>query len=304
MKRLFALLLLLAICGNVRAGTNETEALDVAFTAAVDRTEQRYVLVLPADFKREQPHDVLIALHGHGSDRWQFVRNERDECRAARDVAAAHGMIYVSPDYRAKTSWMGPKAEADLVQIIGELKKAHRVSRVFLCGGSMGGTASLTFAALHPKLVAGVAAMNGTANLIEYEGFADAIAESFGGSKTAIPKEYKKRSAEFWPKRFTMPVGITAGGKDTVVPPQSVVRLASQLKARGREVLLIHREEGDHATTYDDARAVLEFVFEKARKPKQLRSAAVERAPGHDERLLHSSGFHIAWSVEPWKGNP
>ena len=229
------LLLLLAICGNLEAGTNETT--DVAFTAAVDHTEQRYVLVLPADFKRDQPHDVLIALHGHGSDRWQFVRNERDECRAARDVAAAHGMIYVSPDYRAKTSWMGPKAEADLVQIFGELKKAHRVSRVFLCGGSMGGTASLTFAALHPKLIAGVAAMNGTANLVEYEGFADAIAESFGGSKMAIPREYQKRSAELWPKRFTMPVGITSGGKDTIVPPQRVVRLANQLKARGREVL-------------------------------------------------------------------
>jgi hypothetical protein len=25
-------------------------------------------------------------------------------------------MIFVSPDYRAKTSWMGPKAEADMVQ--------------------------------------------------------------------------------------------------------------------------------------------------------------------------------------------
>ena len=128
----------------------------------------------------------------------------------------------------------------------------------------MGGTASLTFAALHPELVDGVAAMNGTANLVEYEGFADAIAASFGGSKTAIPEEYKKRSAEFWPERFTMPVGITAGGKDTLVPPQSVVRLANELKARGRPVLLLHREEGGHATNYEDARAILEFIFKHA----------------------------------------
>jgi pimeloyl-ACP methyl ester carboxylesterase len=129
---------------------------------------------------------------------------------------------------------MGPKAEDDVVQIIADMKKAYRISRVFLCGASMGGTASLTFTALHPDLVDGVAAMNGTANLVEYEGFADAIATSFGGTKTTKPEEYKKRSAEFWPERFTMPLGMTAGGKDQTVPPQSVVRLTQELKARGR----------------------------------------------------------------------
>jgi predicted esterase len=264
MKQVSVLLLLLASLGAVRGATNAPPMTDVAFTATCDGTEQRYVMMLPADFRKEQPHDLLIALHGHGSDRWQFVRASRDECRAARDVAAAHGMIYVSPDYRAKTSWMGPEAEADLVQIIGELKKKYRVSRVFLCGGSMGGTASLTFAALHPKLLDGVASMNGTANLVEYEGFAEAIAASFGGSKTAIPEEYKKRSAEFWPERFTMPVAMTAGGKDTVVPPDSAVRLANELKARGCDVLLLHREEGGHSTSYQDARTIIEFLVKKA----------------------------------------
>jgi predicted esterase len=265
MKEVFALLLVFTNLGRALAGTNDTKTADVAFTAECDGTVQRYVLMLPVGFKRERSHDVLIALHGHGSDRWQFVRAPRDECRAARDVAAINGMVYVSPDYRATTSWMGPKAEADLVQIIGELKLAYRVSRVFLCGGSMGGTASLTLAALHPELVDGVAAMNGTANLVEYAGFPDAIAASFGGSKTVIPDEYRKRSAEFWPERFTMPVGITAGGKDDVVPPQSVVRLANTLKARGCEVLLLHRDEGGHSTNYDDARAIIEFVIQKAR---------------------------------------
>jgi hypothetical protein len=73
--------------------------------------------------------DVLIALHGHGSYRWQFVKEKRDECRAARDVARQHGMLFISPDYRAKTSWMGPAAEADLVQIIGDLKAKHAIGR-------------------------------------------------------------------------------------------------------------------------------------------------------------------------------
>ena len=233
---------------------------DVAFTARCDQTEQRYMLIRPP----VAPRDALIALHGHGSDRHQFVEDPRDECRAAREVAVAHGMLFVSPDYRAKTSWIGPKAETDLVQLIEGLREKEGIQRVFLCGGSMGGTGALTFAALHPELLAGVASMNGTSNLVEYGNFQDAIAESYGGSKQQVPDEYRKRSAEFFPERFAMPVGITTGGKDDLVPPQSVLRLAEKLKALGREVLVIHREDGGHETNYEDACKILEYVIAKA----------------------------------------
>ena len=172
-------------------------------------------------------------------------------------------MIFVSPDYRARTSWMGPRAEADLVQIIADMKKQHTVGRVFLTGGSMGGSSALTFAAIHPELIAGVASMNGTANHLEYTQFQDVIRESFGGTKAMIPDEYKKRSAEYWPEKLTMPVGITTGGRDTLVPPDSVERLAKVLKLMDRPVLLIRRDTTGHETNYDDSLAILEFVITK-----------------------------------------
>jgi len=237
---------------------------DIAFTAQADGTEQRYVLIFPDQFAPRTRHDVLVALHGHGSDRWQFVRDPRDECRAARDMAAARDMLFVSPDYRAPTSWMGPRAEADILEILDALGQTYAIGRVFLCGGSMGGTASLTFASLHPERIAGVASMNGTANLLEFEGFADAIRDSFGGTKADIPEVYRQRSAEFRPARLTMPVGLAVGGQDRVVPPQSVLRLAEQLAALRPDVLLIYREDGGHSTSYADAKAVLEFVVQRA----------------------------------------
>ncbi|MBS0205180.1 MAG: alpha/beta fold hydrolase [Planctomycetes bacterium] len=238
---------------------------DLLFKADCDGTDQRYVQVLPDAFDATKPHDVLIALHGHGSDRWQFVRDPRAECRAARDVARKYQMIYISPDYRARTSWMGPQAEADLVQIIAILTKSHAIDRVFIAGGSMGGTAALTFAALHPDLIAGVASMNGTANLLEYTQFQEAIQQSFGGTKAAIPDEYKRRSAEYWPERLTMPVGITTGGKDTLVPPDSVERLAGVLKLMDRPVTLIRRDATGHETNYEDGVAILEFAISHAK---------------------------------------
>ena len=240
------------------------EPADHAFKASVDGSEQRYVELLPPNFNGGVAHDVLLAFHGHGSDRWQFIRDARGECRGAREVAARIGLIFVSPDYRAKTSWMGPKAEADIVQLIAELRQRHKVGRVFLVGGSMGGTGVLTFAALHPELVAGVCSLNGTANLVEYGQFQDAIAASFGGTKAQVPDEYQKRSAELWPEKFTMPVSFTTGGRDTLVPPQSVLRLAEKLKQAGRKTLLLHRETGGHATTYEDTTTALEFVLNAA----------------------------------------
>jgi len=202
----------------------------------------------------------VLALHGHGSDRWQFVRDTRGECQGARDIAAKYEMIYVSPDYRASTSWMGPAAEADVVQLIDDLKAKYKIDKVFVIGGSMGGTAALTFAALHPELVAGACAQNPHANLLEYTNFQDAIAASFGGTKDKIPAEYKKRSAEYWPENFTMPVAITTGGNDAAVPPQSAMRLAGILKTMGRKVLLIHRPNGGHTTDYADTCTAFEFV--------------------------------------------
>jgi len=251
------------VCGARAADTTE----DVEFRAAVDGTLQRYVIIVPEGFAAAKPRAALIALHGHGSDRWQFVKNARDECRAARDAAAARSMLFVSPDYRARTSWMGPKAEADMVQIIGELKEKHRVEKVVICGGSMGGTAVLTFAALHPELVDGVVSMNGTANLVDYANFPDAIAESFGGTKTKVPDEYRKRSAEFFPEKFTMPISATTGGKDLSVPPKSVLRLMDAIRPKNADVLLIHRTDGGHDTKYDDAAKAFDFVLAKALAP-------------------------------------
>jgi pimeloyl-ACP methyl ester carboxylesterase len=121
---------------------------------------------------------------------------------------------------------------------------------------------------LHPDLIAGVASMNGTANHLEYQQFQDAIAESFGGPKDKIPDEYKLRSAEYWPEKFTMPVAIAAGGQDKLVPPESVVRLGQVLTAMKRDVLILYRPDGGHSTTYDDAKEVLEYMIAKA-KPFQ-----------------------------------
>jgi len=257
---------------NKEKSAVEYKTEDVTFVADCDGTEQKYVIMIPDTNNLDtQVHDLLIVLHGHGADRWQFVKGPWGQIRAFRDVAMEHEMIFVSPDYRATTSWMGPKAEQDVLQIITTLKKKYRIGKVFIGGGSMGGSSCLTFTAIHPELIDGVCSFNGTANHIEYQKFQQAISSSFGGTKTEIPLEYKKRSAEYWPERFTMPVGITASGKDTVVPPDSVLRLASVLKLLERDVMVIYDKDFGHDTKYENGKAVLEFVIQKAKEHEVLK---------------------------------
>lgn len=257
---LAALYAMMAVCAADEPLSLESP-VERVFIADYDGSEQRYLQLLPRGAAGERPVSAMVALHGHGSDRWQFALQPRDECRAARDVAAANSMVFVSPDYRAKTSWMGPAAEADMVQIIGLLKQQFHLQRLVLCGGSMGGTAALTFAARHPQLVDGVVCLNGTANLQEFAGFQDAIAESFGGSKLEVPEQYRLRSAELFPEQFSMPLAATTGGRDDVVPPQSVLRLLKTVAQENPHVLSIHRPAGGHSTNYEDAKRALEFVI-------------------------------------------
>jgi pimeloyl-ACP methyl ester carboxylesterase len=199
-------------------------------------------------------------------------------------MAAAHGMLVVAPDYRAKTSWMGPNAESDVVQIIDELKNRYQVGKVVVAGASMGGASALTFAVLHPELVDGVVSMNGMANHLEYEQFQDAIAKSFGGRKAKIPLEYKKRSAEYWPERLTMPIAITASGQDKTVPPESVVRLANTIeKLQPDNVLLLYREEAGHSTSYEDSKAAYEFVLNKVLPQSRQTNSPLTKSEDHEE---------------------
>ena len=158
---------------------------------------------------------------------------------------------------------MGPQAEADVLQILEELKAKYQIEKTILVGGSMGGSSSLSFTAMHPGLIDGVVSMNGTANHLQYEQFQEFIRASYGGTKQEIPEEYKRRSAEYWPERFTMPTAMTTGGKDMLVPPDSCIRLAGVLKKLNPNVLHIHQPAGGHSTTYEDAVSALGFVCKR-----------------------------------------
>ena len=244
---------------------------DVRFTADYDGTSQCYSQLLPTGFDATKQHDLIIALHGSGANRTQYASDSRDECRATRDAAGAHDMILVCPDYRASTSWMNAAAEADVLQIIKELKSQYHIGKVIITGASMGGTGSLTMTALHPELINGVCSINGLADFVGYESSSTSlqsqITAAFGGTYEEVPDEYKKRSAINSPGSFTMPMSIACGGNDTVVPAASVRHLYDTVRnatPKNAKTMSFYRPTGGHSTNYVDNAVALEYVIRQA----------------------------------------
>ncbi len=102
MKSSLSILIAAAVVGQfaLRCCAQETgfqAPQDVTFVSQLDGSAQHYVLMVPPSFSPASRVDVMLALHGHGSDRWQFATDPRAECAAARQVAAEHGMLYVCP---------------------------------------------------------------------------------------------------------------------------------------------------------------------------------------------------------------
>lgn len=245
---------------------DRTSVVERTFVASCDGSKEKYIEIKPTNFRAGA--GALIALHGHGSDRHQFAEQMRGECRAAREAAASRGMIFVSPDYRAKTSWMGPKAEADMLDILAELRAEHGITTFYFCGGSMGGTSALTFTALHPNLVAGVVAFNPLADHLSYTNFQEAISASFGGDKTTAHDVYYRRSAVNYPERFTMPVSITIGGADRTVPPASARELAKKISFCRPDLIYFDEvAKRGHATDYASSKRALDEMFARVKAP-------------------------------------
>lgn len=252
------------------------------FVASCDGSKEKYIEIKPVGFRPDA--GVLIALHGHGSDRHQFAEDPRGECRASREAAASRGMLYVTPDYRARTSWMGARAESDVLDIIKKLKDDYGVVKFFFCGASMGGTSALTFAVRHPDLVSGVVALNPLADHLTYENFQDAIAASFGGDKKTAYDEYYRRSAINYPERFMMPISITVGGADKTVPPESARELARKIASRRSDLIYFDEvAEREHETDYAASKKAYDEMFARAARrvpqPKERNGDTSRQVP-------------------------
>ena len=196
-----------------------------------------------------------LYLHGHGSGGDQpFVRE--DVARLWVPELRRLGLGIVSP-HLGSTHWMGPRAAVELRRLLAAARREFGIERFYVVSGSMGGSAALVYAALHPEDVAAVAALCPATDVGGYHDWCRskpgdvrdeirrAIADAYGGTPETIPDVYAAHSAVGHADRLTMPVLVIHGTRDALIPVRESRRLAAAM--RGREgFTYVEIQGGDH----------------------------------------------------------
>jgi len=256
MAQLLAIGLLVAdLPDGALADATLPEPVRETFNCTADGSRWPYLVQAPPG----EASAILIYLHGHYADEYQGMTlgSYNDAFGKLRRECLARNWAYVTAWYGGNT-WMGPCGEAGLVDLIGILKARWPGWPVYLCGGSMGGTSTLIFAVRQPELLNGVIALCPSADIQAYHAFsaasenptlhniAAAIALHYQAGERALDEELAARSALLHADRLTMPVYVSHGAADGLIPIGPTRALAKRLQDQGRPVKYVEIDGGDH----------------------------------------------------------
>jgi dipeptidyl aminopeptidase/acylaminoacyl peptidase len=206
----------------------------------------------------------VVVFHGHGSGGDQlYVRADAREFWLNPLRNAGAGII--TPNLRGN-SWMSPPAVQDLHDLLTWFAKRHQASRFVFASGSMGGTSNLIYATFHPEDCAAVAVWGAAPDLAGYvkwgmryargiqREIAEAIVNAYGGTAEQVPDLYRRHSPLLHTDRLIMPLYLSHGEKDALMPVAPMRELAARLVGR-ETVTWVEIPAGDHDSPAFQTRA-------------------------------------------------
>jgi pimeloyl-ACP methyl ester carboxylesterase len=221
--------------GEYPAGTKR-----MAYTSAVDGTED-WALFLPGDPRK----NTIVYLHGSFSYADQiFARKDIRAFWLTRILDGRHPLLSVN---LRGTSYMSPAATADLTDLLRYCQDELGCKRFVLLGGSGGASSAMAYAVLHPERVHGVIAM-GMCDILPRLDFArksstpvlqelaKTVFAAYGGTPEEKPEVYQARSVLAHADRLTMPVILTMGEHDPLIPVAEARKIATAMKGKSNFV--------------------------------------------------------------------
>ena len=221
----------------------------ITFTSAVDGAED-WALFLAGDAGR----NTVVYLHGSfaGADQI-FTRKDVREFWLKRILEGRHPLLSVN---MRGTSYMSPAATADLTELLDYCREKLGCGRFVLLGGSGGASSAMAYAVLHPEKVHGVVAMGMCDILARLEfarrsgqpvlqKLAKTVFAAYGGTPEEKPELYRARSVLAHTDRLTMPIILTMGESDALIPVAETRKIAAAMK--GKKNFTYHEvPNGDH----------------------------------------------------------
>ena len=185
--------------------------------------------------------NTVVYLHGSFSHADQiFTRNDVRTFWLSRILKDDHPLLSIN---MRDTSYMSPAATADLTDLLDYCTRTHGCRNVVLLGGSGGASSAMAYAVLHPEKLHGVIAM-GMCDIIARLDFARnsdnevlqklarTTFEKYGGSLEEKPELYAARSVLQHLDRLTMPIVLTMGECDAVIPVVETRKIAAAMNDR------------------------------------------------------------------------
>ena len=146
----------------------------MAHVSRLDGSAQPYELFVPPGYRRNRAWPVLITLHGFKGNAGDYFRNTFGLARDWRggETLEAHGrhgteptdapMIVIGPQGRGQTFYRHA-GEIDILEALADVERRYNVDprRIYITGGSMGGTGAAYIPFRHPGRFAAAAALAG-----------------------------------------------------------------------------------------------------------------------------------------------
>jgi len=212
----------------------------ITYTSALDCAED-WALFLPGDPGK----NTIVYLHGSFSHADQiFTRKDVRDFWLTRIRSGRHNLLSVN---MRGTSYMSPAATADLTDLLDYCRTQFGCQRFVLLGGSGGASSAMAYAVLHPEKIHGVVAM-GMCDILERLNFArrsdkpvlqrlaKTVFAAYGGTLEEKPDLYRARSVLAHTDRLTMPVILTMGEADPLIPVAETRKIAAAMKGRSNFV--------------------------------------------------------------------
>lgn len=232
-----------------RGSAYPADTLRIRYRSAVDGAED-WALFLPGDPRQ----NTIVYLHGSFAFADQiFTRKDIRAFWLTRIQAGRHPLLSVN---LRGTAYMSPAATADLTALLDYGRDTFGCRRLVLLGGSGGASSAMAYAVLHPENIDGVIAM-GMCDLISRLEFArrsdnpllqklaHTVFDAYGATPEEKPELYHARSVLLHANRLTMPVILTMGENDTLIPVAETRKIAAAM--RGRPNFVYHEVPGgDH----------------------------------------------------------
>ncbi len=219
------------------------------FRSAYDG-ETDWAIFVPGDTTK----NTVVYLHGAFSEGDQlFTRRDVRDFWLTRVLAGRHPLLSIN---MRGTSFMNPAATRDFSDLLDYCRSIYHCGKVVLLGGSGGAFSAMSYACLHPERIDGVIAM-GMCDIYAFLANAEhgelpvlrelhrVILQAYGGVPEANPAVYRPRSVLANVEKLTMPVVLTMGEDDTLIPVAETRKIADAMHGRPA---FTYREipHGDH----------------------------------------------------------